>query len=133
MDFALTRLDHVNVRTANLDAMTAWYCDRLGMQTGPRPSFDFPGVWLYAGGLAIIHLVGRSVPPAPPENLALEHFAISATGLAKLLTRLDAVGEAYRTLRVPGMSLFQVNLWDPDGNHIHIDFDSAEADALNLP
>ena len=132
MPVTMKRLDHVNVRTANLSAMTAWYGDMLGMQTGKRPDFDFPGAWLYADGRAIIHLVGVSAAPAPGENLALEHFAISATGPKDLLARAEAGGERVMLRKVPGFDIVQVNLWDPDGNHIHIDFDAKEAEGLDL-
>ena len=54
----LKQLDHVNVRTANLDAMVSWYRDILGMQVGDRPQFSFPGAWMYVGDQAVIHLVG---------------------------------------------------------------------------
>ena len=37
------KLDHVNVRTANLDNMVAWYGEMLGMNPGKRPNFPFPG------------------------------------------------------------------------------------------
>ena len=37
------KLDHVNVRTNQLDAMIGWYTDVLGMRTGARPDFPFPG------------------------------------------------------------------------------------------
>ena len=30
--------------------------------------------------------------------------------------------------RVPGFPVVQVNFHDPDGNHIHVDFDVAEYD-----
>mgnify|MGYP000188652562 CR=1 FL=1 len=72
MGVTLKKLDHVNVRTARLDAMIAWYGEMLGMNTGPRPDFDFPGAWLYAGDNAVIHLVGVDAPTGPPDNLALE-------------------------------------------------------------
>jgi len=75
MTVTLQRLDHVNIRTANLDAMVAWYRDMLGLETGPRPGFAFPGAWLYAGEHAIVHLIGRDVAPAgPQQDLHLEHF-----------------------------------------------------------
>ena len=48
----LGKLDHVNVRTAQLDKMIAWYEDVLEMEVGPRPNFPFPGAWLYADGAA---------------------------------------------------------------------------------
>jgi hypothetical protein len=33
---------------------------------------------------------------------------------------------------VPGWPVVQVNVWDPDGNHLHIDFDLSEAEAAGL-
>lgn len=131
MTFALKRLDHVNVRTAKLDAMRAWYRDMLGMEEGPRPTFSFPGAWMYVDGHPIVHLVGRDeAPTSGHADLNVEHFAISANGLADLLARLKAAGERHETRHVPGMPLVQVNVWDPDGNHIHIDFDAAEAEGV---
>ena len=132
MGVTLKKLDHVNVRTARLDAMIAWYGEMLGMNTGPRPDFDFPGAWLYAGDNAVIHLVGVDAPTGPPDNLALEHFALSATGLKDLIARAKATGSRYFLRKVPSFPIVQINLWDPDGNHIHIDFDVAEAEGMDL-
>ena len=126
-------LDHVNVRTAQLDAMIAWYGEMLGMTTGPRPGFDFPGAWLYADGHPAIHLVGvAAAPGADAGDLRIEHFALRARGLASLIDRVEAAGARYLMRLVPGFPICQVNLWDPDGNHIHIDFDSAEADGIEI-
>ena len=41
MAVTMKRLDHVNVRTANLDGMVEWYGRMLGMHPGPRPDFPF--------------------------------------------------------------------------------------------
>ena len=71
MGVTLKRLDHVNVRTANLDAMIDWYGAMLGMTTGPRPDFPFPGAWLYIGNDPVIHLVGVETQPPAADNLAL--------------------------------------------------------------
>ncbi len=124
----LGRLDHVNVRTRDLDKMAAWYQKVLGLSQGKRPSFSFPGAWLYIDDKPIIHLVGvdRSLP-AQQDDLRLEHFAISATGLTAFLARLKADDVTYRLNKVPDFPIVQVNLWDPDGNHIHIDFPADEA------
>ena len=65
MAVTMKRLEHVNVRTANLDAMVEWYGRMLGMTSGPRPGFSFPGAWLYAGDHPIVHLVGREARPTP--------------------------------------------------------------------
>ena len=127
----LKQLDHVNIRTSNLDAMVRWYCDVLGMENGKRPPFRFPGAWLYIGDQAPVHLIGVAEEPKSVEP-KIEHFAISATGLAGFLARLDQAGIDYQTARVPGFGILQVNLHDVDGNHIHIDFSSEEADAQGL-
>ena len=133
MSVTIKQLDHVNVRTSRLDEMVRWYGEMLGMTTGPRPDFDFPGAWLYAGDDAIIHLVGQEKTPGADEgDLRLEHFAISATGLKDMVSRAQEAGERHRLRKVPGFPIVQVNLWDPDGNHIHIDFDVAEAEGMNL-
>ncbi|MEM7777073.1 MAG: VOC family protein [Pseudomonadota bacterium] len=125
----LKRLDHVNVRTTNLDAMIAWYTEILGMTSGARPNFPFPGAWMYVNDDPVVHLVGVSGDPGTGSEspLKLEHFALSATGLSTFEQRLTEAGERFERRDVPGMPITQFNVWDPDGNHIHIDFDSSEA------
>ena len=126
----IERLDHINLRTTRLDEMIAWYGEVLELTPGPRPPFDFPGAWLYAGDLALVHLVGiEHEAGSDPDDLKLEHGAFSAKGFTKLIERLKARGDRYRTFRVPGFPIVQVNVWDPDGNHLHVDFDAAEAPA----
>jgi catechol 2,3-dioxygenase-like lactoylglutathione lyase family enzyme len=120
-------LDHVNVRTPNVEPMSAWYEAVLGLARGPRPDFPFPGAWLYLGDRAIVHLVGtQAAPGADPADLRLEHFALEAEGLPAFLDRLAATGTAYRLGVTPGEppvgGIVQVNIADPDGNHIHVDF-----------
>lgn len=127
----IEKLDHVNVRTANLDQMVAWYGSILGMQSGKRPPFPFPGAWLYAGDHAAVHLVGVTDQPRSVEP-KIEHFALTASGLAQFIERLESNGVAYQANRVPGFGILQINLLDPDGNHIHIDFSAEEADAAGL-
>lgn len=126
----INSFDHVNIRTANLSTMIEWYADVLGFPTGPRPDFSFHGAWLYLGNLAVIHLIEVSEPPQVAGNIALEHFAFRATDMLGMRAHLDARGVAYSTDPVPGFPVVQINLHDPDGNHIHIDFDRAEYDAL---
>jgi catechol 2,3-dioxygenase-like lactoylglutathione lyase family enzyme len=133
MTARMKRLDHVNLRTGNLDAMVAWYGRILDMHPGPRPGFTFPGAWLYADGHPILHLVGRDATPgAGPDELRLEHFAIAAEGLKDFLARLGAEGVPSRLNHIRDFGIVQVNVHDPDGNHIHIDFPAAEAEGLEI-
>jgi catechol 2,3-dioxygenase-like lactoylglutathione lyase family enzyme len=122
------KLDHVNVRTTRLDAMIEWYTDVLGMHSGARPNFPFPGAWMYAGDSPVVHLVGIDEAPGVGSEAALklEHFALSATGLASFTGQLDAKGIEYKRGDLKDFNIVQINVWDPDGNHIHIDFPADE-------
>ncbi len=124
----IKKLDHVNVRTTQLDEMISWYTNVLGLRSGVRPNFSFPGAWMYAGDSAVVHLVGIDEPPATGSEVALklEHFALSATDLASFESRLRATGEKFTRNDLPEVNLVQINLWDPDANHIHIDFQADE-------
>jgi len=122
----LLALDHVNLRTPNLQAMTRFYCDVLGMTTGPRPAFSFNGAWLYCGGRPVVHLVEIAETPRPVGELRLEHFAFSAAGLVEFVARLQALGVEHRIRLLPTYGTRQVSLRDPDGNRLHVDFSHEE-------
>jgi len=124
----INRLDHVNVKTANLDEMVKWYEAALGMTSGARPPFPFPGAWMYAGEYPVVHLVGVSTDPVG-EDPRIEHFALSATGFASFIENLDSRNIDYKVVKVPGIEVTQVNVFDVDGNHIHIDFQSRDSAA----
>lgn len=123
----LTAFDHVNIRTANLDAMIAWYGEILGLHPGPRPPFAFPGAWLYLDGRAVVHLVGVAAAPQAGGDLALEHFSFRAEGMDGFVEKLTQSGIAHSVDPVPGIDVTQINLHDPDGNHIHVDFNTERA------
>lgn len=118
-------LNHVNLRTSDHARLADWYGRVLGLKPGWRPDFPFPGHWLYAGDKAVVHLVGVERQPAGTDP-SLQHFAFNSDGkLADFLKHLEALGVAARVRKVPGATLTQVNLTDPDGNALHIDFAEA--------
>ncbi|APX11507.1 VOC family protein [Tateyamaria omphalii] len=122
---AITRLDHVNLRTTRLAEMVHWYGDILGLRAGDRPNFTMDGAWLYAGDVAAVHLVAVEEDGAVGSETALklEHFAFRAQGDADAFQeRLHARGVSFRRSVVDAMNLVAFNIWDPDGNHIHVDF-----------
>lgn len=121
------KLDHVNIRTDDLAGMVEFYERVMGMKQGRRPGFDFPGAWMYAGEQAVVHLVGTDGRPADyrPDQ-RLEHYALSATDLAGFLGHLRASKVAYYCRVLPDFGIRQVNIHDPDGNHLHIDFPADE-------
>jgi catechol-2,3-dioxygenase len=115
-------LDHINLRTTQLEALGTFYREVLGFREGPRPEFGFDGAWLYCGDRPVVHLVAASETPDPPSKLSLEHFAFTAEGLAEFLDHLRRLRVAYRIGIAPGFGIRQVNFHDIDGNHLHVDF-----------
>lgn len=117
------RLDHINIRTTNLERMISFYERILGLTVGPRPDFNFPGAWMYCGDQAIVHLVAVDADPvAYRRDQQLEHFAVSAEDMDGFTALLEREGIPYRPADVPGMPITQINIHDPDGNHLHVDF-----------
>ena len=117
----MIRLNHVNLRTADVEGMVRFYEDIVGLKSGPRPTFPFGGAWLYDDAAPAVHLVEVG---APLETQAprIEHFAFASQGLDAFIARLEQRGIAHDLVVVPGSGVRLVNLSDPDGNHIHIDF-----------
>ena len=120
---SVTGLDHVNIRTTQLAEMVRFYEEVLGLASGPRPGFSFPGAWLYCGPQAVVHLIEVPTPPQPSTDSGLEHFAFSGAGTREdFKARLTAQGVEHWEGEPPGTGLTQVNFRDPDGHHIHVDF-----------
>jgi catechol 2,3-dioxygenase-like lactoylglutathione lyase family enzyme len=128
----LKRLDHINVNTSQLPRLVAFYSEVLGLTPGPRPGFSFGGAWMYCGDVPAVHLVERAQLAPLAGDLRLQHFAFAAEDLAGFLRRLEALGVAYRVGIVDDFGICQINLQDPDGNHLHVDFPVAEARQLGV-
>ncbi|MDO6671695.1 VOC family protein [Cobetia amphilecti] len=128
----IQRLDHVNLRTGQLSAMLQWYGDVLGLHSGPRPDFPFAGAWLYAGEVAVIHLIDIGCLPAfsSDASLRLEHFSLAATDIEAFEARLAASRTHYQRIALAGGGLVQLHMRDPDGNHLHLDFATAPCSAV---
>lgn len=122
---SLTYLDHVNIRTSNLAEMIRFYEEVVGLRDGERPPFSFGGAWLYCGDKAALHLVEVADNAAGADG-QIDHFAFMAAGLKDFLAKLEAKSVEYSTRTIPELGNTQVNVRDPDGNRIEIQFPAAE-------
>ena len=122
----LAFLDHVNIQTANLKEMSRFYEVALGLVKGPRPPFrGFDGAWHYCDDKAAIHLV-EVKRPRDPKSLQIEHFAFRGENMNSFLSNLRDMKVAYNISIIPEVKIRQVNIHDPDGNHIEIQFAPSE-------
>ncbi|MEZ5668782.1 MAG: VOC family protein [Alphaproteobacteria bacterium] len=118
-------LDHVNLQTARTDQMVAFYRDIVGLELGARPDFDVPGAWLYLGDLAAVHLVTLRAGLQPKEP-QIEHFAFRCRGLKRFTALCREKRVPYYVAIVPGLDIRQVNVFDPDGNKVEMQFEATD-------
>jgi catechol 2,3-dioxygenase-like lactoylglutathione lyase family enzyme len=127
---AITQMQHYMVLSKDLERTRHFYCDVLGLRTGPRPPFDFEGMWIYVGDVAAVHVAGQAsyVETGRLEDAARErhgsgsvdHIAFAANDYDELVARFEKHGVKYRTSQVPGSDLRQLFVLDPDGIQIEI-------------
>lgn len=123
----IQRLDHVNIRTGQLNEMMSWYGEVLGLYPGDRPDFSFGGAWLYAEKAVVIHLIdiGEEAAVGGEANLKLEHFSLAATDIESFESELEASNTPYQRIVLASIGEIQLHMRDPDGNHLHIDFSTS--------
>ncbi len=129
---AMLWLDHVNIRTTKLDDMSAFYENVLGLKRGRRPGFPFGGAWHYCGKNPIVHLV-ELTDEIRPGQAQVEHFALRASGSMKAFqSKLRKNDAPYNVVTVADINMRQVNVFDPDGNKIEVQFTATDNDDLEL-
>src|SRR5438128_10023317 len=99
----IKRIDHYSIRTLDVEASRRFYTEIIGLKVGPRPSFDFPGVWLYNGeppadldnpenNYGIVHVMGcdrdnpqaliDDIGAAEQDTMKVRQYALEYTPLA---------------------------------------------------
>ena len=121
----VTTMNHFTILTDDVAATVDFYRDLLGLVDGPRPPFDFPGAWLYAGERPILHVVGgRNADELRPG--VIDHMAFSAEDLSDTLALLASRNIAHTCRRLPGGGTWQVFFHDPNGARVELDFAADE-------
>jgi catechol 2,3-dioxygenase-like lactoylglutathione lyase family enzyme len=122
---AIAGMNHFTVLTDDVGATVGFYRDLLGLTEGPRPAFDFPGAWLYAGAQPVLHVIGGR-PRSELRAGVIDHMAFSASGLAPTLAALDARRIQYACRKQTGSGVWQVFFHDPNGAKVELDFPADE-------
>jgi catechol 2,3-dioxygenase-like lactoylglutathione lyase family enzyme len=133
---SVRRLDHYSIRTTRLADTERFYTEVMGFEVGPRPAFKFPGVWLYQGGVAVVHVVG--IDPDDPAGLVeylgdkgmdaepgtgtIDHVAFLCDGVDAMRAHFQGKGVEFRERQVPSLNLTQLFLEDPNGVTLELNF-----------
>tara|TARA_R110000868_G_scaffold46790_9_gene154249 strand:- start:1722 stop:2123 length:402 start_codon:yes stop_codon:yes gene_type:complete len=131
----ITGLDHFNIRAKKLDAMRDFFVEVIGLTEGDRPSFQFPGYWLYAGDAgAVIHLVGSDRERGYVTGHGgddrdgtgvVDHLAFKGVDASQLLARLEDRGIEYTRRDLPNGAARQIFVAGPEGVTIEVVFPNA--------
>lgn len=123
---SLTRLNHVTVRTDDLDCTRDFYQDLLGLKVGARPPLGFPGYWLYAGDDPVVHLVPKNngIGGGSSQDTGnFDHVAFT-NDLNGTRERLKQRNIKFLEQRVPATPMCQIFLEDPNGVMVELNFPS---------
>ena len=118
---ALT-LDHINIRTNDIQKVRRTLVRLLHLEEGYRPPFSTEGIWLYSNGSPIVHLSKREQVPGNDTG-GLDHIAFKDDDYEGLKTRLDSEGVNYTDRVVPQTGVRQVFFKINHEIKIEVDFD----------
>lgn len=124
-------LQHVNVKTDDLGATVKFWEDAIGLYSGDRPNFAFPGAWLYSGDIAVMHLIdiSNTEETASKETGCIDHVAFAAEGFDSFKKKLEGLNYEYEERIVPGGRLWQLFVRDPNGVLCELNFEAANEQA----
>ncbi|WP_395851704.1 Atu1372/SO_1960 family protein [Cystobacter fuscus] len=138
MAMRIQKLDHYTLRTEHVEETRRFLEEVAGLRVGPRPAFQFPGYWLYAGDTPLVHLatlekdnpelhryLGDRATGTGPG--AIDHIAFRCADLPAFESRLNRLGVTYTPRTVPQLREHQVFVKDPNGITLEFIFAMDEA------
>ena len=92
------KLDHVTIRTRDLQAARSFFLNVFDLKEGERPLaiHRIPGHWLYSEGHPLVHIIGGYGIDRAAE--AIDHVGFRMQGYAELRNKLDQLGIRYSTM-----------------------------------
>ncbi|WP_157217486.1 VOC family protein [Flavisphingomonas formosensis] len=141
----MTRLDHCNIRTLNLDATIGFYSDVLELKPSFFPGSSGQGAWLHdSTDRPVIHLVAID-PDDPAGSIAairgmrggqdgdfdpsmlkgsgaIDHIAFECSDYDGMENRLQTLDLSYTSNNVESIGLRQLFVSDPNGITVELNF-----------
>lgn len=107
------KLNHVLVRTTDLDAMRRFWTDIIRLEPSHRPPFSIPGAWFSSNGQTIVHVVeDRGMTPGAGP---IAHVALDGADYEELIATLKQHGVRYGENDVLLSNQRQLFIAGPDG------------------
>jgi catechol 2,3-dioxygenase-like lactoylglutathione lyase family enzyme len=128
------KLDHVNIRTPDVQATLLFFRDVLEMEVVPPPGSadcERSGWVLDSEGAAVVHIAHADVVYPSDAELPMEtatgsgtihHVALNCSGFTELRDRLAARQLPFTVNRVDQIALDQIFVRDPNGIIFELNF-----------
>jgi len=124
-------MNHFTILTKNVAATEAFYSEILGLKAGYRPPIVRPGVWMYAGEQAVLHVIDPIEMPKNPNGV-LDHMAFSDTGASEVAAKLKKRGVPYELSQQGETGTWQMFFLDVNGAKVELNFEKDEPTAQAL-
>lgn len=110
-------LDHVTIRTRDIAGTSAFFQKVFDLVEGLRPTAirRIPGVWLYAEGNPLVHIIGSQGNGIARGAEAIDHVGFRMTGYADFRARLDQLGIRYSPMDLADIGERRLFLQAPGG------------------
>lgn len=111
------QLDHVTIRTRDIAAARDFFQTVFDLQTGDRPAaiHRIPGVWMYAGGRPLVHIIGSHGGGPDDAAEAIDHVGFRLEDYAGFKARLDRLAIRYAAMDLPEIRERRLFLRAPGG------------------
>jgi catechol 2,3-dioxygenase-like lactoylglutathione lyase family enzyme len=93
----MMKLDHVTIRTRDLQATRSFFLTVFDLEEGERPLAiqRIPGHWLYSEGHPLVHIIRSQGSGFDRSAEAIDHVGFRMEGYTKFRNKLDQLGIRY--------------------------------------
>ncbi len=133
-------INHILLRTSDLEGMIQFFEQALELKNGYRPSFPFSGAWLWSDDKPLIHLseekpddegqldyLGDKKFASDQKEMGtgiIDHIAFSGNDYQNLIKRLRHYQLTYFERSIPLTGEYQVFVEGPEGVRVEIQFEN---------